>query len=233
MGTVNGWRIVGRGEKEKGIGAMKFQSMGKNFCPNFPQPSLEDVDWRSCNNRSQHFRTLTKKLTLSSGGGSYLGVWRAFRACRYNKSISNGIISPVYPVSPKDLFIQGRKCCCYCFLGQKIWLECFDLNIDECCVISAYIVKKLFNGYRSWRVHSTFLAYLLCFKVIFNSAYQWTLCSNMNTWRGHNKPISNTNIRRNRNLALNIDTNSPLFRNFKGEQVYYFSKKLYVKEFAH
>ncbi len=35
---------LGGGGEEKGIGAMKFQSMGKNFCPNFLQPYLEDVD---------------------------------------------------------------------------------------------------------------------------------------------------------------------------------------------
>ncbi len=35
-----------------GIGVMKFQSMGKmgkNFCPHFLQPLLENVDRRSCN----------------------------------------------------------------------------------------------------------------------------------------------------------------------------------------
>ncbi len=37
---------------------MSFQSMremGKNFCPNFPQPYLENIDRRSCNDGSREF----------------------------------------------------------------------------------------------------------------------------------------------------------------------------------
>ncbi len=56
-----------------GIGEMRFQSMrkmGKDFCPHFLQSLLENVDRRSCNDGSR------RPTTLSSGGGSYLGVRR-------------------------------------------------------------------------------------------------------------------------------------------------------------
>ncbi len=62
----------------KGIGEMRFQSMGKmgkDFCPNFLQP----LDKRNCNDGSRELIPIfhnphRKKQTLSSGGGSYLRV---------------------------------------------------------------------------------------------------------------------------------------------------------------
>ncbi len=52
MGTVNGWRTVGGGV----IGEWRFQpmgKMGKDVCPNFLQPLLENFDRRSCNDGSR------------------------------------------------------------------------------------------------------------------------------------------------------------------------------------
>ncbi len=46
MITVNGWCAGGKG------GGVSVQSMGemeKDFCPNFLQPFLENIDRRSCN----------------------------------------------------------------------------------------------------------------------------------------------------------------------------------------
>ncbi len=64
------------------IGVMRFQSMAKirkNLCPHFLLPFLENVVRRSCNDGSRElipvlYNPRRKKLTLSSGGGSYLGV---------------------------------------------------------------------------------------------------------------------------------------------------------------
>ncbi len=50
MITVNGWCAGGKG------GEMRIQSMGemgKDFCPNFLQPFLENIDRRSCNDGSR------------------------------------------------------------------------------------------------------------------------------------------------------------------------------------
>ncbi len=47
---------VGRGGSRGKVGWLSVQSMGemgKDFCPNFLQPFLENVDRRSCNDRSR------------------------------------------------------------------------------------------------------------------------------------------------------------------------------------
>ncbi len=58
-----------------GIGELKFQSMGKDFCPNFPQPLLEHFDRRSCNDGIQGlnpvFHNPHRKRCPTSDGGSY------------------------------------------------------------------------------------------------------------------------------------------------------------------
>ncbi len=57
MITVNGWGAGGKGGGQ-GKGGMSVQSMvemGKNFCPNFLQHFLENIDRRSCNDGSREF----------------------------------------------------------------------------------------------------------------------------------------------------------------------------------
>ncbi len=81
LGTVNDGRAARRGEGSE-VGVMRFQSMGKmrkDLWQNFLQLHLENSDRRSCNNGSRElipifYNPRRKKLTLSSGGGSYLGV---------------------------------------------------------------------------------------------------------------------------------------------------------------
>ncbi len=61
---------------------MSVQSMGemgKDFCPNFLHPFLENIDRMSCNNGSRELipilhKPSSKMPTLSFGGGSHLGV---------------------------------------------------------------------------------------------------------------------------------------------------------------
>ncbi len=46
---------VGRGGVGKGgrVSVQSMKEMGKDFCPNFLQPSLENIDRRSCNDGSR------------------------------------------------------------------------------------------------------------------------------------------------------------------------------------
>ncbi len=76
MITVNGWWAGGKG------GGMSVQSkgdMGKDFCSNFLQPFLENINRRSCNDGNREFIPVfhnphRKMLTFSFGGGSHLVV---------------------------------------------------------------------------------------------------------------------------------------------------------------
>ncbi len=65
---------MGRGGRVKGGGA-SFQSMGeirKDFCPNFLQPFLENIDRRSCNDGSQYFTTCTSSISAVARTLEYL-----------------------------------------------------------------------------------------------------------------------------------------------------------------
>ncbi len=59
MITVNGWRAGERGGVGKcggggvGVSVQSMGEMGKDFCPNFLQPFLENIDGRSCNDGSR------------------------------------------------------------------------------------------------------------------------------------------------------------------------------------
>ncbi len=50
MITVDGWCTGG-----KGVSVQSMGQMGKNFCPNFLQPFLENIDRRSCYDGSREF----------------------------------------------------------------------------------------------------------------------------------------------------------------------------------
>ncbi len=50
MITVNGWCAGGKGGW---VSVQSMGEMGKDFCPNFLQPFLENIDRRSCNDGSQ------------------------------------------------------------------------------------------------------------------------------------------------------------------------------------
>ncbi len=53
MITVNGWcagRKVGWGREKGGMSVQSMWEVGKDFCPNFLQPFLENIDRRSCDN---------------------------------------------------------------------------------------------------------------------------------------------------------------------------------------
>ncbi len=60
---------VGRGGGGRSVKSMG--EMGKDFCPNFLQLFLENIDRRSCNDESreliQHFTTLTKNADHLGG----------------------------------------------------------------------------------------------------------------------------------------------------------------------
>ncbi len=56
MITVNGWCAGGKGggrRKGGGVSVQSMGEMGKDFCPYFLQPFLENVDRRSCNDGSR------------------------------------------------------------------------------------------------------------------------------------------------------------------------------------
>ncbi len=56
MITVNGWCAGGKGGGGREKGGMSVQSMwemGKDFCPNFLQSFLENIDRRSCDDGSR------------------------------------------------------------------------------------------------------------------------------------------------------------------------------------
>ncbi len=56
MIPVNGWCAGGKvgGHTEKGgMSVQSMGEMGKDFCPNFLQPFLENIDRRSCNDGSR------------------------------------------------------------------------------------------------------------------------------------------------------------------------------------
>ncbi len=65
MITVNGWCAGGKG---RGVSVQLMGEMGKDFCPNFLQPFLEEgAVTTEAGSLFQYFTTLT-------GGGSHLGV---------------------------------------------------------------------------------------------------------------------------------------------------------------
>ncbi len=49
-GAQVGW---GRGKEMGGASVQSMGEMGKDFCPNFLQPFLENIDRRSCNDGSR------------------------------------------------------------------------------------------------------------------------------------------------------------------------------------
>ncbi len=58
MITVNGWCAGGKGggdweKSEEGVSVQSMEGMGKDRCPNFFQPFLENIDRRSCNDGSR------------------------------------------------------------------------------------------------------------------------------------------------------------------------------------
>ncbi len=58
MITANGWYaggMEGRGCEMEGLSVQPIGEMGKDFCPNFLNPFLENTDRRSCNDGSREF----------------------------------------------------------------------------------------------------------------------------------------------------------------------------------
>ncbi len=57
---------VGRGGGENEAGVQSMGEMGKDFCPNFLQPFVENIDRMICNDRSREiirlFQTLTENV---------------------------------------------------------------------------------------------------------------------------------------------------------------------------
>ncbi len=55
MITVNGWYAGGKGGRGKGgwVSVQSMEEMGKDFCPNFLQPFLENIGRRSCKDGSR------------------------------------------------------------------------------------------------------------------------------------------------------------------------------------
>ncbi len=51
MTTVHGWCADGKGGGDRNVQSMG--EMGKDFCPNFLQPFLENIDRKSCNDGSR------------------------------------------------------------------------------------------------------------------------------------------------------------------------------------
>ncbi len=77
--------IIGSVRKGGWVSVQSMGEVGKDFCPNFLQPFLENIDRRSCNDGSRElipeFHNPRQKIpTLSFDGGSHLGVpWRGAR----------------------------------------------------------------------------------------------------------------------------------------------------------
>ncbi len=59
MITVNGWcaggKVGWRGREKVGMSVQSMGEMGKDFCPNFLQPFLENIHRRSCNDGGREF----------------------------------------------------------------------------------------------------------------------------------------------------------------------------------
>ncbi len=55
MITINGWCAGGKGVRRKGVGVsvQSMGEMGKDFCPNFLQPFLGNIDRKGCYDGSQ------------------------------------------------------------------------------------------------------------------------------------------------------------------------------------
>ncbi len=69
----------GGGREKGGMSVQSMGEMGKDFCPNFLQSFLENIDRRSCDDGglaaySNISQPSPKMPTLSFGGGSHLGV---------------------------------------------------------------------------------------------------------------------------------------------------------------
>ncbi len=61
------------------MGRYVFSQWGRDFCPNFLQPFLENIDRGSCNDESRELfpvihNNSPKIPTLSFGAGSHVGV---------------------------------------------------------------------------------------------------------------------------------------------------------------
>ncbi len=61
MGGVQGQGHEGRA---RGVSVQSLGEMGKDFCPNVHQPSLENVDRRSCNDGSRELSPSAVARTL-------------------------------------------------------------------------------------------------------------------------------------------------------------------------
>ncbi len=61
-------------EKWEGVSVQSMGEVGKDFCPNFPQPFLANIDRRSCNDGSRELIPVFHNPHLSFGGGLHLGA---------------------------------------------------------------------------------------------------------------------------------------------------------------
>ncbi len=89
MGAVNGW-YVGGGEGVRGIWEMSVQpkEMGKDFCPNFLQPLLENFDKRTTEvKRSVAFLSVITHSILDCSWDDQLGMTLSMDSYLYVRAL--------------------------------------------------------------------------------------------------------------------------------------------------
>ncbi len=81
MITVNGWcageKGGGRGSEGWGVSVQLMGEMGRDFCPNFLQTFLENIDRSSCNDGSRELIPVFHNPHLRR----WLAPWSTLKGC--------------------------------------------------------------------------------------------------------------------------------------------------------
>ncbi len=96
MITVNEWCAGGKGG---GVSVQSVGEMGKDFCPNFLQQFLENIDSRSCNDGSRELAPIFHNPLLRR----WLAPWSTLKGCplRPRRAGERKTSSDQYPKGPR------------------------------------------------------------------------------------------------------------------------------------
>ncbi len=105
-----------------GVSVQSMGEMGKDFCPNFLQPLLENIDRGGCNDGSQYFTTLTENADPLHR--RWLAPWSTLKGCpvslisiickifeRILKRALLSILSDTRSISPHQQGFLPRRSC--------------------------------------------------------------------------------------------------------------------------